>query len=291
MQARNVSFTYGPTLVLDDVSLHLQPGTVYGLVGPNGSGKTTLLSILAGILKPNAGTVTGIAAPGLALQVTFFYEHLTGYENLELACRERGISTERIESALEAVDFWRETAVKKVKHYSVGLRQRLSIARSLLTDSPLLLLDEPFAGMDPASMDAFKAAIQADVAARGTTVIISSHLLRDVDDLVDVALVLREGRLREVSVRSEDNGESTRAYLSFADPALTETVFQDFPGHVRSRFLGKIAEVELAKGYTLGELLTFLERKGINWTKAERKKSLEFLYQEQAPHAPFEIRV
>ena len=112
-----------------------------------------------------------------------------------------------------------------------------------------------------------------------------------MDDLVDVALVLREGRLREVSVRPEDNGESTRAYLSFTDPTLTATVFHDFPGHIRSRFLGKIAEVELAKAYTLGELLTFLERKGIKWTKAERKKSLEFLYQEQAPHEPFEIRI
>jgi ABC-2 type transport system ATP-binding protein len=206
IEARGLVKRYGDITAVDHVDLTVGAGDVYGYLGPNGAGKTTSLRMLLGLIKPDAGAaklfgrdplVEGARAlDGVAgfVEAPRFYPYLTGRRNLELvAALDGGGAAGRIEEALETVEL-SDRAKDRVGGYSHGMRQRLGIAGALLRDPKLLLLDEPTTGLDPAGMRDMRVLVRR-LADQGITVLLSSHLMGEVEDLCDRVAIVRTGRV------------------------------------------------------------------------------------------------
>ena len=197
---------FGERVAVDDVDLHVPRGSAFGYLGPNGAGKTTLIRMLLGLTRASAGTMRLLGRPvpgeraaalgrvGAIVEEPRFHGHLTGRENLEViaAAREPEAHT-RIDGALARVGL-SQRADERVKRYSLGMRQRLGVARSLLADPELLILDEPTNGLDPAGIHEFRATIGGFVA-EGRTVLLSSHLLDEVEKICDAVAIVDRGRV------------------------------------------------------------------------------------------------
>lgn len=203
--ARRLRKSFSWTPVLDDVTFQVGPGETVGVFGPNGSGKTTLLRVFATLLRPNAGVLTLFGGNpdsedarhriGFLGHDSFLYPDLTAEENLRFygkAYRVRPLA-DRIAAQLQRVglDRWRHTPVR---HFSRGMEQRLALARTLLHDPDLILLDEPHTGLDTAAQDVLHDAL-GQAAARGKTVMLSSHDFERCRDLCTRAVLLHRGRL------------------------------------------------------------------------------------------------
>ena len=202
-----VSKAFGTTQAVSNVSFQVMPGRCVGWLGPNGSGKTTLIRCMLGLARTTTGTITvrGHAIPGDVRQALTrvgaiveeprFYPYLSGKANLEVAAKfVGGDAATRIDWALERVDLV-DRSGSKVKEYSLGMRQRLGVARSLLNDPELLILDEPSNGLDPAGIVEFRQMIRSFVEDDGRTVFISSHLLDEVQKMADDIAIVQSGKL------------------------------------------------------------------------------------------------
>jgi ABC-2 type transport system ATP-binding protein len=198
---------FGARTALDGVDLRVPRGCAFGFLGPNGAGKTTMIRTLLGLTHASAGSmyVLGLPVPaegaqalqrvGAIVEEPRFHPHLSGRENLGLVAAVRGAQTaERIAPALERVGL-SERADEKVKSYSMGMRQRLGVARCLLADPLLLILDEPTNGLDPGGIQEFRAMIRAMVEQERRTVFLSSHLLDEVEKICDAAAIVDRGRV------------------------------------------------------------------------------------------------
>jgi ABC-2 type transport system ATP-binding protein len=204
--ARDLVKRYGDLVAVDHVDLTVEKGDVFGYLGPNGAGKTTSLRMLLGLIRPTAGEIRlfgrdplvdgAKALAGVAgfVEGPTFYPYLTGRRNLRLlAAYDDGDSRSRIEEMLELVEL-RDRGDDKVGGYSHGMRQRLGIAAALLRDPKLLLLDEPTTGLDPAGMRDMRDLVRR-LAAQGITVLLSSHLLGEVEELCNRVAIIRKGRI------------------------------------------------------------------------------------------------
>src|SRR3954471_21802079 len=197
---------FGERVAVDGVDLHIPRGVAFGYLGPNGAGKTKLIRMLLGLAAATAGTmrVLGRAVPderaealarvGAIVEEPRFHGYLTGRENLGIvaAARERDAYL-RIDAALERTGL-SDRADEKVKRYSLGMRQRLGVARSLISDPELLLLDEPTNGLDPAGILEFRGMVRTLVD-EGRTVVLSSHLLDEVEKICDAVAIVDYGRV------------------------------------------------------------------------------------------------
>lgn len=191
---------------VDAVTLQVPMGCVYGFLGPNGAGKTTTMRLLLGLIRPDAGWVklvdhdlaTGrraaLAQVGAFVESPSLYDHLSGRANLGLTRRLLGLSAGEIDRVLELVGL-RDAANRRVRDYSLGMKQRLALARALLGSPKLLLLDEPTNGLDPDGIIAMRALIRSLPERIGGTVFVSSHLLAEVEQVADHVGVMRDGRL------------------------------------------------------------------------------------------------
>ena len=197
---------FGDRVAVDDVALRVPRGSAFGYLGPNGAGKTTLIRMLLGLTQPTSGAMRVLGRPvpaersvalsrvGAIVEEPRFHGYLTGRENLSViaAAREREAHA-RIDGALARVGL-SERADERVKRYSLGMRQRLGVARSLLADPELLILDEPTNGLDPAGIHEFRDMIRGFVA-EGRTVLLSSHLLGEVEKICDQVAIVDRGRV------------------------------------------------------------------------------------------------
>lgn len=201
----------GKTTVINDVSFELCKGEILGLLGPNGSGKTTILKMLVGLLKPTKGSIyiqqldlqkdfkRAISNVGAIIENPIMYEFLSGYENLvQLFKMTDQFSYERID---EMVDILRmdEYINDKVQTYSLGMRQRLGLAQALLHRPSILLLDEPTNGLDPEGMKSLRDTLRRLADNEGVSIIISSHILSEIELICDSVLVMKDGRCIERS--------------------------------------------------------------------------------------------
>jgi ABC-2 type transport system ATP-binding protein len=197
---------FGNRVAVDDVDLRVPHGSAFGYLGPNGAGKTTLIRMLLGLTHASAGTMRLLGRPvpaeravalarvGAIVEEPRFYGHLTGRENLTVIAAAREPEAHaRIDGALARVGL-SQRADERVKRYSLGMRQRLGVARSLLADPELLILDEPTNGLDPAGIHEFRAMIRGFVA-EGRTVLLSSHLLDEVEKICDAVAIVDRGRV------------------------------------------------------------------------------------------------
>jgi ABC-2 type transport system ATP-binding protein len=195
---------FGPVTAVDDLSVVVQPGRVTGFLGPNGSGKTTTLRCTLGLVTPNAGRTLVGGAPyqelpdpvrtvGAALEATGFYPGRTALDHLRVVADAAGIGRARCVEVLGLVGL-AEAADRKVIEFSLGMRQRLTLATALLGDPQFLLLDEPANGLDPQGIAWLRQFLQY-LAAQGRTVLVSSHVLAEVQQTVDDVIIIRGGRL------------------------------------------------------------------------------------------------
>ena len=204
---RGLVKSYGKHKALVGLDMSVPRGKVYGFLGPNGSGKTTALRLLTGLLRPNAGTIALFGTPytwhdrkrlfrvGSLIETPSFYPYLSGHENL-LVLSASGPPTDpaRIPQVLEYVGMGNRSK-DAVQTYSLGMKQRLGIAAAMLSDPDLLLLDEPANGLDPGGMVAMRETLRYFTETLGKTVVISSHLLHEVEQLADVVGIIDRGRL------------------------------------------------------------------------------------------------
>ncbi len=197
---------FGKQLAVDTLNLSVPAGGVYGFLGPNGAGKTTAIRMLLGLIRPNAGEVRLFGKPlaanryslmrhvGALVETPSLYPHLTGRENLEVTRRLLGAPRELINLALETVRLTKD-ANRRVREYSLGMRQRLGLALALLNKPTLLILDEPTNGLDPAGIHEMRDLIRHLPGETGMTVFLSSHLLSEVEQIASHIGIINEGRL------------------------------------------------------------------------------------------------
>jgi ABC-2 type transport system ATP-binding protein len=196
---------YGGFTAVDDISFTARPGRVTGFLGPNGAGKSTTLRILVGLTAPTSGsaTVSGrrfaeLPNPGLEvgvlLDASAQHAGRTGRETLAITQRTMGLPARRVSEMLSLVGLTEREAERRVRHYSLGMRQRLGIATALIGDPDVLVLDEPANGLDPAGIRWMRDLLR-DHADRGRTVLLSSHLLHEIETLADDLVVIGNGRI------------------------------------------------------------------------------------------------
>src|SRR6266540_617333 len=197
---------FGHRIAVEDVELRVPRGSAFGYLGPNGAGKTTLIRMLLGLTNATSGTMRLLGRPvpterddalarvGAIVEEPRFHSHLTGRENLTvIAVARESAALRRIEGALTRVGL-SQRADDRVKTYSLGMRQRLGVARSLLADPELLILDEPLNGLDPAGILEFRGLIR-DLVGEGRTVLLSSHLLDEVEKICDEVAIVDQGQV------------------------------------------------------------------------------------------------
>lgn len=207
IQTHDLCKQYGSALRVSHLNLNVPEGSIYGFLGPNGAGKSTTLKMILGLVRPTAGSIRVLGKDmdssnrlsvlrqvGSLIESPSYYGHLTGEENLRIVQTLRGIPEKNIREVLQIVrlDGQRE---KKVAHYSLGMKQRLGLAAALLGYPKLLILDEPTNGLDPAGIQEMRELI-CDLPGRfGMTVVVSSHLLSEIDQMANHVAIIREGEL------------------------------------------------------------------------------------------------
>jgi len=204
LQIKNLSKQYKDVIALDNLSLEVKQGTVFGLLGPNGSGKTTTLGILLGVIRQNEGSYSwfenGDASEnrrriGALLETPNFYPYLTAVQNLEIVAKIKKVDNveERIDSVLKQVNLLQRKN-SNFKTYSLGMKQRLAIASTLLNDPEVLVLDEPTNGLDPQGIAEIRELI-IDISKEGKTIIIASHILDEIEKVCTHVAILKFGNL------------------------------------------------------------------------------------------------
>lgn len=200
--------------LVSDVNIHVKKGEIYGFLGPNGAGKTTVMKMITNLWKPTEGTVElfdrtlentsyeVLKRMGSIIEFPTFYEHMSGKDNLQLHCEYMGYyNKDSIIKVLEMLGL-SEAANKPVKRYSLGMKQRLGIARAILCKPELVILDEPTNGLDPAGMKQIRDLFKMLSTEYGITLIISSHLLPEIESIADTIGVINHGKMiREISMK------------------------------------------------------------------------------------------
>ncbi|RYZ19907.1 MAG: ABC transporter ATP-binding protein [Chitinophagaceae bacterium] len=238
IETRNLTYRFGAdAVVLQDINLQVPTGAVYGFLGPNGAGKTTTLRLLLGLLRSQEGSIRLFGLDpatdrlailrrlGSLIEQPSLYGHLTARENLEVYRRIYGAAPERTEAVLELVDLAR-TGKKKAKQFSLGMKQRLSIAVALLHSPELLILDEPTNGLDPNGIIETRELIKRLNREQGVTIIVSSHILAEVEKMATHVGIIHQGRMRFQGTLAELQAlQSGRSFLQL-DTSDNEAALQ-----------------------------------------------------------------
>jgi len=207
IETTNLAFGFSiKKSILKDINLKVERGSIYGFLGPNGAGKTTTIRLLLGLLRDRNNSISlfdknlihnrieCLSKIGALIEQPSLYEHLTGYDNLEITRQLRKISTARIDDVLQTVRLT-EAAHKKVKAYSLGMKQRVGIALALLAGPELLILDEPVNGLDPSGMMEMRELLKMINKKYNTTIFLSSHLISEVEKIVTHVGIINMGEM------------------------------------------------------------------------------------------------
>ena len=251
----NLSKEYDGVYRVQDLDIRVKEGDIYGFLGPNGAGKSTSMKMLVGLVKPTSGTIEimgklfneknrkGILqSVGSLIEAPSYYGHLTGHENMELIRRLLDLPQKNIDEAIHIVRLENQMN-KKVKNYSLGMKQRLGIAMALAREPKLLILDEPTNGLDPAGIEEMRGLIKTLPSKYGMTVMISSHILSEIDQMATVIGIINQGSLifqERMSVLDEQRKPQIILKTSDDDTAY--------------RFLAKLNPQRTLNGLQLGAL-------------------------------------
>jgi ABC-2 type transport system ATP-binding protein len=264
---------FGERKALDGVDLAVPRGVAFGFLGPNGAGKTTIIRLLLGLARPTSGSISvlgrrlpeqrraALARVGAIIDEPLFHRYLTGTENLLVNATARGgEARERIPEALDRVGL-AARAKDRVGSYSLGMRQRLGIARCLLADPQLLILDEPMNGLDPAGILEFRGLIRSLVH-EGRTVFLSSHLLDEVQRTCDFAAIVDRGRVVTQGTIAALASGARRIMVGSDDPRRTAALLDELGGVESTALEGEEVRVSVAANGTGDrELVTAIVRR------------------------------
>ena len=292
VETRGLCKQYGPALRVNHLDLTVPEGAVYGFLGPNGAGKSTTLKLLLGLARPTAGEIAVFGRPmgprtrmetlsqvGSLIESPSYYGHLTGAENLHIVQTLRGAPERDIGEVLRIVRLDGQKG-KRTAHYSLGMKQRLGLAAALLGFPRLLILDEPTNGLDPAGIQEMRELICSLPGQFGMTVLVSSHLLSEIDQMADHVGIIREGELvfqdtlaalharsrHHLALRTTDNGEAARLLGESKIPCTLEDGYLILP---------LLTDADAAK------LSRFLAAHRVDLLRMEeRQKSLEDIFLE-----------
>ncbi|MCI9252023.1 MAG: ATP-binding cassette domain-containing protein [Lachnospiraceae bacterium] len=227
LQTNHLTKTIGGKTLVRDINLHVEKGEIYGFLGPNGAGKTTVMKLITNLWKPTAGTVElfgktltpksyeVLKRMGSIIEFPTFYEHLTGYENLKLHAEYMGYYQHgSIENALKLLHL-ADAGETPVRNYSLGMKERLGIARAVLTRPELLILDEPANGLDPAGMKQIRDLLKTLCAEYEITIMISTHILSEIESIADTIGVIHHGRMQK-EITMEEIQEMSFAYIELS---------------------------------------------------------------------------
>ncbi len=240
IQTNHLMKNVGDKEIVSDVSLHVKKGEIYGFLGPNGAGKTSIMKMITNLWKPTGGSIElfgemltpdsyeVLKRMGSMIEFPCFYERMTGRENLELHCEYMGYySTDSVANVLEMLDLTAD-ADRAVKGYSLGMKERLGIARAILCRPELLILDEPTNGLDPAGIKKIRNLLKSLCLEYGITIMVSSHILSEIESIADTVGIIHHGRMKE-EISMETVEEMNLAYieLSVTDTKRAAYVLSD----------------------------------------------------------------
>lgn len=283
LEISGLSKKYGKTYAVKALNLTIEKGQVYGILGPNGSGKTTTLGMILGVINPAEGTYSWFgSAPksnqrrriGSILEHPIFYPDLTAYRNLEIACAIKKTDVSRIDVVLERVGLL-DRKNSRFSTYSLGMKQRLALASALLSDPEVLVLDEPTNGLDPQGISQMRELITG-IAKEGKTIIVSSHLLDEIQKTCSHVAILRKGEL----LKSGRIGDLMQMPASFrimaSDLSKVETLLKDSGLVEQMKIQAPYIVLHCASNITGAQINQYLAEKGIYISHIElQKASLE----------------
>ncbi len=289
VQTQNLSKYFGKEQAVSNINLQIRKGEIYGFLGPNGAGKTTTIRMLLGLMKPSSGTIKifqkDIAKDriqiltnvGSLVENPSYYAHLTAYENLEALRKILGVPKTRIDEVLQIVRL-KEVANKKVKGFSLGMKQRLGIAAALLHNPELLILDEPTNGLDPSGIIEIRNLIKRLPKEYGMTIIISSHLLSEIDQMATQVGIVSRGTLI-----FQDSIEEMR---KFAQPKVVFKVSNSEKGWrsllangIKADYQAGVIFLEECSDEKVAHIVQVLVQEGISVFRVEEeKRSLEDIF-------------
>ncbi|HVW47350.1 MAG TPA: ATP-binding cassette domain-containing protein [Solirubrobacterales bacterium] len=263
IEAEKLTKRFGGRAVVDDVTFRCEPGTVTGFLGPNGAGKTTTMRMICGFSTPDSGRAGVLGGPyralpnpgrrvGVLLDASAQHGGRRGREALAISAQTMGVEESRVDELLGLVGLDRSAARKRVRQYSLGMRQRLGIANALIGAPEVLILDEPANGLDPEGMRWMRGLLR-DFAERGGTVLLSSHLLHEVDAIADRLVIIGSGRIVAEGSKEEllsdsgtlvraDDAEALRRALEGAGLAAREAEGGGFLVDAEPRAVGAAAQ-------------------------------------------------
>ena len=240
LQTNQLTKTIDGKDLVRNVNIHVKKGEIYGLLGPNGAGKTTVMKMITNLWKPTNGEVwlfgekltptsyEVLKRMGSIIEFPSFYDHMTGRENLKLHCEYMGYYTPgSVDNALEILGL-SEAAEKPVKRYSLGMKQRLGIARAILCRPEILVLDEPTNGLDPAGMKQIRDLFRMLCGEYGITILLSSHMLSEVESVADTIGIIHQGTMmKEISMREISERNTACIELVVEDTQKTAYILAD----------------------------------------------------------------
>lgn len=206
IKAEGITKEYKDIKVVNNVSFSIERGKIYGFVGPNGAGKTTTIKILLGMIRPTSGKIQIMGKDleqsreeilgniGALVEGPAYYGDLNAYDNMRIVALMKKVSAEKIKPILETIGLG-QTGNKKVKKFSLGMKQRLSIAQALLGEPQLIILDEPVNGLDPSGIHEIRQLILALKEKKNMTVFVSSHLLSELEMIADEVIIIKDGSI------------------------------------------------------------------------------------------------
>ena len=283
LRTKKLTKHFGKIKAVNQLDLTIDSGQVYGILGPNGSGKTTTLGMILEVVAPTSGefewfegmnNVKARQNIGAILETPCFYSYLTATQNLRIVAHIKNCGYENIDAILKQVNLY-ERRNDKFKSFSLGMKQRLSIAAALLSDPPVLILDEPTNGLDPEGIAEVRQLIK-EIAENGKTIIMASHLLDEVQKVCTHFCVLRKGiKLHEGAV-SDILGETNVVEISGQDLQSIETKIESFQGKEKVVSKNGSLFVHLKEGNSSEDINKFCFENGIVLKRlVQQSKSLE----------------
>lgn len=287
LKIENISKIYNGNTVLNIKNLDIKEKSIYGLIGPNGAGKSTLMKIILGLVKKDSGKITIFNEEinpknqkdinkylGALIENPSFYDHLSAYDNLYIICKLKNINTNEIKRVLEVVGL-SNVSNKKVKDFSLGMKQRVGIAMALIGNPKLLILDEPINGLDPSGIEEMRILFQNIVDKTNTSILISSHLLDEIEKISTHIGILKNGEFiyngtlknfREmhppyISIKTSNNIKAANILNLSTNNIINNSLV-----------IGKVSNEEIAK------IVNLLNDKVDIYRITEEKESLEKLF-------------
>lgn len=290
LETEGLSKKYAGVLRVNDLDIRIKEGEVYGFLGPNGAGKSTTMKMLLGLVKPSTGTISIFGKPfieknrieilnemGSLIESPSYYGHLSGKENMEIVRKLLDVPKSNIDEAIKIVRMENQMN-KKVRYYSLGMKQRLGIAMALAGFPKLLILDEPTNGLDPAGIEEIRELIKALPQKYGMTVMISSHILSEIDQVASSIGIINHGELI-FQERKEALENECKPYITIRTSDMEKTCnvlnIQKPKGNFSELNLGILSDEAIGKAiYTLNNHNIMIYR------IEEHRRSLEDIFLE-----------